>query len=231
MENKDKRSLLLSMVLGDGCLHLTSTGYGAFTADHGIQQSDYITWKAQIVGKIIGREIVLRQGHKGKSIQFSVCFKRARAWRKFCYPGGKKDLTKILPFIRHPEFAVAVWLMDDGYVEPSISKLATGEKKNYGARFRIFTNSQAVEKHDYLIKWFQDNLQVEPKMKLVFEKKLNKHAPFLKFSQEDSLKIWEKIRSVVLKFKSMQYKFRYIEQIYQSRILQRTLAPVQGLAG
>lgn len=224
MLNRDKRSLILSMVLGDGCLHYihTKSGeYGGLTIDHGTEQADYVAWKAQIVGKIVGRDIKLRQGHKGKSVQFSVCMKRFRAWRKFCYPNGKKSIKKILPFITHPEFAVAVWLMDDGYCEPSFSKLADGTKKNYGALFRIFTMSEPLEDHEFLVKWFEVNLGVSPKIKYYKQSYNGKHYPLLKFNQKDTLIIWSKIRDVVLAFKSMRYKFRYIEETYQSRGLQR----------
>lgn len=221
MFNKDKRSLLMSFILGDGCLHITSNGLsGSITVDHGIGQADYVSWKAKMISTITGRDVKMRQGHNGNSVQFSVTFKRFKAWRKFTYPNGKKALTRILPFIHHPEFALAIWLMDDGYVEPSITKLTTGEKKNYGARFRIFTNDQPIKDHDYFVKWFQDNLNVTPMIKQ--HRKGDKVYPLLKFTQADSLKIWEKIREHVLQFKSMQYKFRYIEEIYQFKILQRT---------
>lgn len=224
MLNKHKRSIILSMVLGDGCLHYIKNNgkiYGGLAIDHGLEQSDYVTWKAQIVSKIVQKEIRLRNGHKGKSIQFQISWKRLRSWRRFCYPNGKKAITRILPFIHHPEFAIAIWLMDDGYVEPSFSKIKTG-KKNYGARFRIFTDSQPIEDHEYFIKWFQDNLQVTPKIKLRWDSKYKKHYPFLKFTQEDSLKIWSKIRKIVLKLRSMRYKFRYIEEIYQKKLSQST---------
>jgi len=220
MTNKEKRSLLLSMILGDGCLHNTSNNNsGAITVDHGIEQSDYITWKSQIVSKLVNREVKVRTGHKGKSVQFSVCFKKFKAWRKFCYPNGKKSIERILPFIKHPEFAVAIWLMDDGYVEPSYSKLADGSKVNYGARFRIFTCDKPVKDQDFIINWFKTNLDVNPKIK--YQKKKDKEYPFLKFTQEDSLKIWEKIRDTVLKIKSMRTKFKHIEDIYQKKLLQR----------
>lgn len=219
MLNKDKRSIILSMVLGDGCLHKTSQdGYAALTIDHGIAQADYVAWKASLVSKIVGRNINLRQGHKGKSIQFSVCWKRIRSWHKFCYPGGKKQIKRILPFIRHPELAIAIWLMDDGYVEPTLFKNENGDKVFGGARFRIFTNSEPIEDHEYFINWFKRHLNAAPAIKI--HKGKTKHYPLLKFTQADSLKIWAKIREHVLQFKSMQYKFRYIEQLYQSKILQ-----------
>lgn len=230
MNNKDKRSLLLSMVLGDGCLHNTSNNSsGAITVDHGIEQTDYVTWKAQIVSNLTGRDVKIRTGHRGKSVQFSVCFKKFKAWRKFCYPNGKKALNRILPFIQHPEFALMIWLCDDGYVEPSINKNINGEKICGGARFRIFTESQPIEDHEYFINWFKTNLGVTPKIHLYNCSKRKKQFPFLKFTQADSLVIWEKIREQVLAIKSMKYKFRYIEEIYQKKLSQRVPGPTNQM--
>lgn len=225
MLNKDKRSLLLSMILGDGCLHyIRNHGrlYGGITIDHGIEQADYVAWKANILSSIFERDVKVRPGHKGKSVQVSVCAKRLRSWRKFCYPNGKKDLTKVLRFITHPEFAVALWLMDDGYVEPSFSKLASGEKKLYGARFRIFTCHETLDNHDKLVEWFKLHFNVVPSIKYQKDNRNNRSYPFLKFNQADSLVIWEKLREVILQIKSMRHKFRHIETTYNNRFLQRT---------
>jgi hypothetical protein len=220
MLNRDKRSLVLSLVLGDGCLHyIKNRGklYGGLTIDHGLEQADYQSWKAKLLSDIFQRDVKMRNGHKGKSVQVSVCEKRLRAWRKFCYPNDRKSVPKILKFITNPYFAIAVWLMDDGYVEPSFSKLKNGDKKNYGARFRIFTNSQTLEEVEEIKKWFTD-LGLEPKIKLHSDN--GKQVPIIKFTQKDSLIIWEKIREFVLTFKSMQYKFRYIEDIYKLKLSQ-----------
>lgn len=221
MLNKDKRSLIFSLLLGDGCLHTLKNKYTAITIDHGLAQADYQSWKAKLLTDVFGREVKVRTGHKGKSLQISICDNRMRAWRKFTHTDNKKDLSKIIKYIRHPEMALAIWLMDDGYVEPSFSKLATGEKKNYGARFRIFTCDQTEGVQLELIQWFKKIFNIEPTVKYSFKRSANKHYPFLKINQKDSLIIWEKIREFILQFKSMQYKFRHIEQIYQSRVVQR----------
>lgn len=221
MLNKDKRSLILAMVLGDGCLHYIKNNnkiYGGLTVDHGIEQADYVAWKAQIVSYIVGRDVKVRTGHKGKSIQFSVCWKRLKAWRKFCYPNGKKSLNHILPFITHPEMALAIWLMDDGYVETS------GDRKKKtitSARFRIFTESQPIQDHDKFVKWFEKHLGVTPMIKTYKCSRRNKVMPYLKFNEKDTLKIWGNIRETVLQLKSMRHKFRYVEHVYQNKVPQR----------
>jgi LAGLIDADG DNA endonuclease family protein len=211
MFNKDKRSLLLSLVLGDGCLHyIRNAGnlYGGLTIDHGMDQADYQSWKASLLSTIMDKPVKMRQGHKGKSVQVSICMKRLRAWRKFCYPNGKKDISKILRFINHPEFALAVWLMDDGYVEPNGDGLKS--------RLRIFTCDQTLETQTKIIEWFKVNFNVEPTVAYQKSAKQSKSYPFLKLNHTDSLKLWAIIRGWVLEFKSMQYKFRNMEKAYQA---------------
>lgn len=215
--------MLLSLVLGDGCLHYINTvsgQYGGLTISHCNAQSDYQEWKAKLVSEITGRTVKTRVAANGSQRQISVCMKRFRAWRKFTYPSNKKDVSKILPFITNPHFAAAVWLMDDGYVEPSYSTLADGTKVNYGARFRIYSCETPVSEQQVIIDWFKTKLDVEPRVKMQKSKLRGKSYPFLKFSQEDSLKLWKEIREFVLQFDSMKYKFRHIEQIYQKKMLQ-----------
>lgn len=221
---KDQRSLLLCLILGDGCLHYLHRGnktYGSLTIDHGIKQADYQSWKAKLIGSILNRNVKVRVGHNGKSVQVAASWKRFKAWRKFCYINNKKSIPKILKFIQHPEFAASILLMDDGYVESSISTLKDGTKKNYGARFRIFLCDQSKEELDEINIWFKNNFDINLKIK--YQKNKNKSYPFLKMTQKDSLKLWSNIREFILQFKSMQYKFRYIEQIYQYKLSQRNL--------
>lgn len=217
MLNKDKRSLLLCLVLGDGCLHYVRNGdklYGGITIDHGIKQADYQAWKAQLLSFVFSKSVKVRTGHKGNSVQVSVTMKRLRAWRKFTYPNNKKSIPRILRFIRHPELAISILLMDDGYVERSAS-----EKKLYSACFRIYLCDQTPEELKEFSVWIKANFDVETKV--AYQKTRGKSYPFLKLTQTDSLKLWQKIRDFVLQFKSMRYKFRYIESIYQHKFLQR----------
>jgi hypothetical protein len=213
--------MILSLTLGDGCLHyIRNNGktYGGLTIEHGIAQRDYQEWKAKLLSNLTGRNVKARISKHGKAIQLSVCMKRFRAWRKWLYPNGKKDVARILKYIENPWFAVAVWLMDDGYCSPSISKLATGEKKLYGARFRIFSMETPVNEQPLLIKWLEDNLGVTATVG--FQKRSyrdDEGHPFLKFGIKDTLIIWEKIRDFVLTIPSMRHKFRHVEITYQER--------------
>ena len=224
MLRKDKRSMLLSLVIGDGCLHYLGSAkkYAGITIAHSTAQADYIAWKAQLIGSILGRTINLRKTSNNKGlgksgnelIQISASWKRFRAWRKFIYQNGYKDKAKILRFIQNPEFLLSVWLMDDGYVEGKIDKK---HHKCYNANLRIFICDQNEQSIETIVRWFKDKFGYDLKVK--YQKHRGKSYPFLKINSADSMDLWIKIREFVLQFKSMQHKFRFLEMRYQHKVL------------
>lgn len=230
MLNKDKRSLLFTLVLGDGCLHYTAKDRyktGGITIAHAENQADWISWKASLLGQIFSRTVNVRFNKKVGSFkgygsqnqyQISVTNKKLRVWRKFTYPNGKKSLPLLLKYIRHVDMAMAIWLADDGYVEPSIT-----HGKLYGARFRLFTCDQSEGDHKAIIGWLKTNCGVDAKVH--YQNNRGKSYPFLKLNGKDSLALWERIRPFLLSFKSMRHKFRHIEEHYQYKLAQRKLDP------
>lgn len=221
MTRKDKRSLLLSMVLGDGCLYIHKRGhksYGAINITHCLAQLDYLTWKRDLVATCIDRQLNIRHFDNtrgiGNKISKQACVAttwiRFKAWRKFCYPNGKKDKSKILKYIIHPEIALAIWLMDDGYVEGKLDKKSN---KCYSACFRIFVCDQSDAQIYDIQEWLIDKFGVNSKVAL--QKTRAKQYPFIKFSARDSMILWEVIRPLVLRFESMRHKFRFMEIRYQ----------------
>jgi hypothetical protein len=224
MTNRLRRSLLLSLILGDGCLHITrpvgknAKTYGLLTVTHGLDQSDYNAWKAHLISELVGKSVKQRTHNKGNATQVSVCKRYFKAWYKFCYPNRKKDLARIIKYIEHPEFALGVWLMDDGYVEPTVQRKGVTAGTIYSACFRIFTCDQSIETQSVLINWFREKFGVEPKIRFALKRSANKKYPFLTFTCQDSLKLWKVIREDVLKIPSMRKKFRHIESVYQRRL-------------
>lgn len=226
MLRKDKRSMLLSLVIGDGCLHYHHRGaktYAGLTIAHSPKQADYIAWKAKLIGSILGREINLRTtsnakgfgtNSEAKLIQIAASWKRFKAWRKFIYPKGKKDKSLILRFITNPDFLMAIWLMDDGYVEGRIDQK---HNRCYTASLRIFVSDQSIDSCNRIIAWIKKQYGFEVKLRM--QKHRGKSYPFLKICAFDSLKLWDTIRSFVLQFKSMQTKFRFLEMRYQHKLL------------
>lgn len=225
MLNKDKRNLVFCMLLGDGCIGVYKTDRyktGRLVIDHGISQADYQAWKAQLLEIAFVQPVRLYTGHKGKSVQIQMRNKKFKTWHKFTHVNNRKSIPNILRWINNPWLAIAIWLMDDGYCESSISKLADGSKKNYGARFRLFTATQTPEEMEKIKVWLDEKLGINCSIKYHKDTRQKKEYPLIKINGADTLKIWTKIREVVLRFKSMRYKFRHVEEIYQSKFLQRT---------
>lgn len=146
------------------------------------------------------------------TISLAVGMTRFRAWRKFVYRNNKKDISKILPFIRHPEMALAIWFCDDGNVQVSGGKTPS-------TKFRLHTESQDKKTQEFIVEWLRLNFDVEAK--IFIRKNKNKQYYCLKFSVQESLRLWAIIREFVLQFKSMQHKFRHIEHRFKIELSQR----------
>ena len=210
MLNKDKRSLLLCLAIGDGCLyeHKSSSGvYGGIAIEHGIKQADYHKWKAQLLAHIFEKDVKVRVSKGGQAVQVSVVTKRLRVWRKHFYHAGKKNRMKMLSYIRHPELVLAVWLGDDGY------NLSSGG-------LRLFSCGSPDEHQPQILDWVETHFGVRGGIK-VMRNQGKKDQLYLRWNQAESLVLWKVAREFLLQFKSMRHKFRYIEHCYQSKCLQR----------
>lgn len=224
MLNKDKRSIILSMVLGDGCIGTADNHYkgktypsGKITIKHGAKQQDYLNWKAEILSATVEKQIKV---HPTKSyvkaldksydqFQLSWSYKPLRSWKKIFYNNNTKRIPKILKFIRHDSFAAAVWLMDDG----SCTKT---KKKNGTIVFTgliLYICDQFREDCEEILKWWNTTFKVNGKLKWQKQKYKGviKEFPKIYFSNLDSLKIWEQIRPFVMQIPSMVDKFQSVE--------------------
>jgi hypothetical protein len=224
MTNKDKRSIILSSIIGDGNIAVTNKNKktnkhysGMISIKHGAQQKDYLQWKAEILEKIKGVPInvlyktshvaALNKTYDQYGIQWVS--KKFRSWHKIFYKNRIKDIPKILKFVRHPYFAAAVWLMDDGS--------CTRNKKKNGTE--VFTGlilyicDQPIENCYKILDWWKANFNITPKLKWQkqYYKGVMKEFPKLYFSNIDSLVIWNYIRPYVVQIPSMEHKFRFIE--------------------
>lgn len=204
--NKDKRSLVLLLLLGDGHLSKSYRSCSYLEITHGESQSDYAEWKRKYLSTIVGRELKLSvrkvrlNGNLHNSYRVKVGMTRFKAWRKYCYPSGKKDISRIIKHILHPELALAVWLMDDGTVH---------FQSNRYPQLVIHTDSESLESCEKLKLWFLETFGVSPRIHMRTQR--GKKYPTLRFNSKDSITIWKLIRKFVLQLKSMQHKFRNLE--------------------
>lgn len=224
MLNKDKRSILLSLILGDGCLHRSGPAQrnkmGYISIKHGHKQKAYVEFKANLISTILQREVKV---HPAKSqvkalnktyeqYKLQVGMTRMRSWRKFCYPNNKKSFSKILPFIRHPALALALWIMDDGTGSTS------GNKNDPNGRvcggLTLFLGECYQEDAKFAQDWIHKNFNVIPKLRwqAVKYKGTIRYYPELKFNVQQAIAIYNAIKPVCDLVPSMYYKFRLLEE-------------------
>lgn len=215
--NKDKRSLLLSMLIGDGTISAPGNRRtGLFSVTHGHTQEDVIRWKHSMLNLITNSEVKLQERYvklNGKSYkQFKIAkgMKRFSAWRRMFYKNGKKDASEIIRFITHPEMAMALWLIDDGSVNYP--------KKNRSMNLRIHTDSESLSSVERLISWIDLNFGTSARIYMRIQR--GKRYPTIRFRVKDSLKVWAVVRDFVLTFDSMKHKFRELEKKYQLTLQQ-----------
>lgn len=226
--NKDKRSLVLTLLLGDGSLHNSdvynsTTGY--LTLKHSVKQTDWLIYKKNLLEKALDKTLkvhdkssyvkVLNKTYPQKSV--TIGMRRFRSWYKMFYPNRKKDLGLMLKFINDPILASAIWLGDDGSVnngyfrkkQPELGLIATG--------LVIYTCDQTEAQCDYFVKWFKNNLDVNCKVKFHKAKYKNeiKIYPIIRFNFQESMKLWKHVRDLLLQIPSMEFKFRRIEERYK----------------
>lgn len=133
--NKHSRSLLLGMLLGDGCLktkkHTQSDGtvstYYEYVLCHSTKQEDYLRIKLELFHSIIGgkkpkicyESPKLSNGETYSSCRFSKCDKSFKLLHKYLYSkNNKKYITeRVLKYLT-PQ-AIAIWYMDDGGLSKS----------------------------------------------------------------------------------------------------------------
>lgn len=206
MTRRDKRSLILCLVLGDGSL-FSDKRHSRITISHCDAQADLLSWKAALVGNITGRYPKMRIGGTSKysqsrGLQFSLHWKRIRAWHKRFYPNRKKDRLKMLPFIHHPELAIAIWLCDDG-------------SSDKDGRLRLHTNAMSQEDNTTLSEWIFKHLGVRPKVLSQWSSLRKRSYAYLQFNVTDTVVLYTKVRDFLLQFDSMKNKFQRTERRFQ----------------
>lgn len=224
MLNKDKRSIILSFVLGDGCIATADNHYkgktypsGKIVIKHGEKQKDYLLWKAEILSKVVGKEInvnstksfVKELNKSYDQFQLSWSYKPLRSWKKMFYINKTKRISKILKYLRHDAFAAAVWLMDDG----SCTKTKKPNGTIVFTGLILYICDQFSEDCEEILKWWNERFKVNGKLKWQKQKYKNaiKYFPKIYFNNLDSLKIWEQIKPFVSQIPSMVDKFQAVE--------------------
>lgn len=206
------QNVLLGTLLGDASVRsrqIKNTISGEFSITHGYNQQDYIDHIAELIRSEYKEHVSVYNRKDRKVLELANYNKRWSLWREKYYPNNKKDLNIILSDITDPNLAVAYWLMDDGCIHYS-----TKNKDKLSPRLLIATCSENEEAHNKMIQWFKDIFNLSPYITVQRSNKRNKQWLLLKFTVEDSLKLWSKIRHNIITIPSMKHKFRVLEQAF-----------------
>lgn len=201
--SNNEMSLVATLIIGDG--HLTKSG--RLVIAHGKQQKDYCEWKATKISEILGQNVTANPTRQCFQVQVS-----RKAWQDVwykAYQNGRKNILGLLTYINNPIEAAAIWICDDGNVCPSIN---SKNGKCYSAAIQIFTFTELEESIE-IANWFESKLGVRPNVHFRDRSKTNrKSAYILKFSAENSRKLFSIIKPYIPNIESMKYKFRYLEK-------------------
>lgn len=204
--NKNDRSLLLGMLLGDGCLktkrHIKQDGtesvYFEYVLCHSIKQKDYLEHKLNLFHRIMGGKkpnLSYEKSPLGESVRFSRCHKSFRLLHKYLYSkDNKKFFTdRVLNYLT-PE-AIAMWYMDDGGIKPTFRK--DGSISSCQMVLSTYCTEQQADLilNYFLLKWGITGLRK-------FHKKTN--SWYLVFNTGEGKKLEKVIAPYIIP--SMQYK-------------------------
>jgi hypothetical protein len=132
--NRDKRGVLVGMVLGDGCLRvrrrLKNGKYpyiqSEFRMKHSYKQRAYLEHKAEIIAAMFGGmckvhdTYVMLKGVRHEQVLATKSNKYFRILYKVMYPDGKKTYTRrVLDYLT--PHGIALWYLDDGHARTNVN--------------------------------------------------------------------------------------------------------------
>ena len=123
--NKNKKSILIGLTLGDGYIRKkndkrwnSTSYYIVFT--HGIKQREYLEHKASLVNSLLGgkqNSVKIKNNNGYMGCIYSKASKDLKYVYNLLYKNGEKRITKNVLKHLNAE-GIAYWYMDDGSIYP-----------------------------------------------------------------------------------------------------------------
>lgn len=212
--NRNKRGLLVGMVLGDGCIRVRERvmpkGYRYRSQElrmkHSTKQADYLAHKAKLLQSIFGgavnvRPTMVRIGDvEYPQVLASKSHRYFRALHRVMYPGGRKTITRrVLDYLS--DEGMAIWYMDDGN---------GGVNRNREGRitscWTVLSTCCARAEADLAAEWMKDRYGMEPK---VFHARNDRWS--IRLNTADSRSLMKAISQFVIP--SMRYKLSHVPDL------------------
>lgn len=192
---KELRSIIFGTLLGDSWL----TSRGQFQCEQ--VTLELINYKRSILEALTGRKLSITERQRenqcieGRLVNGKRTFKVAvnhphyKKYYKVLYKNGRKQITASLLRRLTPE-AIAVWFMDDGYLD--------FKKSNNTRYLMICTDNFSEYEHSLIITWFKDTHGIECFIKYHQNKKDAIKRPRLAFNGKNSQKLVSLIYKYIL---------------------------------
>lgn len=194
ISRKNKKAILIGMVLGDGYLKVTENAGISIT--HSEKQLEYLLYKKQLLEEILICKPITLQKVK-PNMYNTICYridkghKYFRILRKWVYINNKKTFSrKILNYLN--PLGIAIWYMDDGCLS---AKKRNGKIHAY----ELFLNTHLTKKENQvIIDYFNEVWNIK------FQQVKNKNAYRLRMSTKEIKKFMLLIKDYI--HPSMSYK-------------------------
>ena len=118
-----QRAVIIGSILGDGNLsgNWSQTNYH-LRVSHSVKQSEYLSWKYEILRNFILTKPQVYE--KTKSISFrTISHHEFTELYKLFYPSGKKVVPRNIEELIKDPIIIAVWFMDDGNIRKVKNKI------------------------------------------------------------------------------------------------------------
>lgn len=210
--NKEKRGILVGMLLGDGYIRITRhkckdgsiSKYAELKIGHSPKQIRYLQWKASKLHSILGgkqfkihsRVVILSNNKSYECLEIRRQHKYFKFLHRIAYSNrGKKYFTNKLLNYLTPE-GIAYWYQDDGGLVKSYNK--AGEISSFQVRLYTYCSLKECET---IQKYFKDVWNIN------FN--IHKHTGKEQYNLRANTKEANKFLHIVYPYKSpdMEYKF------------------------
>lgn len=175
------------MILGDGYLQKTGKKNARLRLEHGVNQKDYLFWKASKFPKLFqGGSKYIKRKHpiSGKVYEYwrhqSNSTPELGKWQSIFYKNGKKRIPKNLSDMIDL-LGLAVWYMDDGYYY-------VRDKASY-----LYLGIIEKDEAEIVKKAIEKNFKIFSR---VIDKK--KKGLVIYFSPQETIKLHKKIKNFIL---------------------------------
>lgn len=186
---KERRAILLGMIIGDGCISSYKNKSFRLVIRHSKKQEEFLMFKKELIESIFYNQ-PLKVINVQNGLQIQKCSKLFRIYKKWFYTNGVKDFSKVLKYLDLK--SVAIWYMDDGSLT---AKKHEGKIHGYELTLNTYISR---EQNQLIIDWFKLKYDIQ------FTQTKSKGKYRLRMGTKEARKFCELIKEYVIP--SMEYK-------------------------